>query len=234
MCTWENRRTERLTFSKAFPVRWRVFSQGLRIPRWVGVCSGKRAPLELIVLLPLHDKWCVFISSCWAMLDVLIWSGPKSKRIQFSPCTFLWNSYPVLSGRLNGDKAGRTPGKYTSRLQVAPPGNYRAFVLMGTLAKSGCFGKPETTAAKKGMLPAAAHLQTSEAQEPNATNLGKGRMSRRLPLKPDDLPRSAVGINVCCFSLLTSTPCCALWGESCALVSTALSSSSHAAHRQRS
>lgn len=152
MCTWEGRQTDRLTFSKAFPVRRRVFSQGLGISRWAGACSWKHAPLELIVLLPLHDKSCLLISSCWAMLDAQIWSGPKSKRIQFSPCTFLCNSYPALKGRLHGDKAGGRQERHTSWLWVAPPGNRRALVLMGTLAKGGCFGKPETTAATKGLL----------------------------------------------------------------------------------
>lgn len=58
----------------------------------------------------------------------------------------------VLRGRLNRDKAGRRPEKHTSQMQVASPGNRRGLVLMGTLAKGGCFGKPETTAGTKGLL----------------------------------------------------------------------------------
>lgn len=108
--------------------------------------------------------------------------------------------------------------------------------LWGLWQKAGVSGSQKPLKQHRApcrMLPAAVHLQTSEVQEPNATNLGKGRMSRRLPLKLDDLPRPSAGINVCHFSLLTSTPCCALWGESCALLSAAFSSSL-AAHTQRS
>jgi len=86
------------------------------------------------------------------MLDLQTGSVPKSKRIQLSSCTVLRNLYPALRGRLNGERAGRRAEGHTSWLQVAPPANLRALVLMGTLAESGCFGKPETTTATKGLL----------------------------------------------------------------------------------
>lgn len=85
LCTREGRRTEMLTVSKAVSVRWRGFSQGLGVLRRVGVCPRKRAPLLLTVSLPSLEKWSVFVSSCWAMPDILIRIDLSHKGSSLAP-----------------------------------------------------------------------------------------------------------------------------------------------------
>lgn len=143
------------------------------------------------------------------MLDTQIQSGPKLKRIRFRPCTSLCPGEGWAGVRLGADRRG------THRPAVGCAfWNCRALVHMGTLAKDICLGKKHHSRnhhSNKGtpcrMLFAALHQHTSAVQELNATNQGKRRMSRRLPLKPGNFPRSTGGINVCHFPLLTWSPC---------------------------
>lgn len=210
MCTPEDRWMERGWFFQRHSLLDKGFSHSIQEHQGVWVCAPeKHAPLGLMVLLPLGDKWFVLISISLVMLDIQIQSGPKLKRIQFRPCTSLCPGEGWAGVKLGADRRGtRRPAVGYSSW------NCRALVHMGTLSKGMCLGKKHHSRnhrSNKGtpcrMLFAALHQHTSEVQELNATNQGEGRMSRRLPLKPDNFPRSAGGINVCHFPLLTQTPC---------------------------
>lgn len=143
-----NRRSD---FLKDIPCQLKGLVSLLGIPRWIGLCSEKHAPMELIVLLINNVTFmCEMMCIYWQLLSHTrgpnwLWSKIKKDQVH------IFVKFATSVQQEAGDETGSRPVKHTRHLQDVPPGNHRAHVFMGTLAKGRCFRKPENITAKKGL-----------------------------------------------------------------------------------